>query len=252
MTAKKGMVFIGTSGFHYKHWVGTYYPKKTKPEDYFKFYLQDFSTVELNNPFYHLPTLQTFIQWKKQTPKEFIFSVKASRYITHNKKLKDPEEPLHNFLANASGLKEKLGPVLFQLPPGWKFNGERLNAFLEQLPKRYRFVFEFRNPTWYNQEAFDMLRKYKAAFCIYELAGHSSPLEVTSDFVYIRLHGPGEQKYQGSYSRQTLQAWAQRIKKWSKEGKDVYCYFDNDQAGYAAFNAIQLSELLPDQVLKAI
>lgn len=241
---KKGKAFIGTSGFHYKHWVGTYYPDKTKPVDYLKHYLEDFKTVELNNPFYHLPPKETFTGWRKKTPKDFIFSVKASRYITHNKKLKEPQEALDNFFSNASGLKEKLGPVLFQLLPGWKFNEERLDAFLKILPKGYRYTFEFRNHTWYNEKAFDLLKKYKIAFCIYELAGHMTPIEVTANFIYIRLHGPTENKYQGSYSDKTLKEWAQRIKEWNKEGKDVYCYFDNDQAGYAAFNAKKLSELI--------
>jgi uncharacterized protein YecE (DUF72 family) len=242
--AKKGKAFIGTSGFHYKHWVGTYYPEKTKSKDFMEFFLKDFRTVELNNPFYHLPPKETFKQWRKQTPKDFIFSVKASRYITHNKKLKDPEEALNYFLANANGLKEKLGPILFQLPPGWKANEERLHSFLKILPKGYRYTFEFRNPTWYNEETLGLLKKYNAAFCIYQLAGHMSPIEVTADFIYIRLHGPTENKYQGSYPDKTLKEWALQIKKWNQQGKDVYCYFDNDQAGYAAFNAKKLKELI--------
>lgn len=249
---KKGKSFIGTSGFHYKHWIGTYYPEKTKPENFMGFYLKDFKTVELNNPFYHLPTKQTFLNWRKQTPKDFIFSVKASRYITHNKKLKDPQEPLANFLENAAGLKEKLGPVLFQLPPGWKFNEERLASFLSVLPKGLRTTFEFRNESWYNTQTFNLLREHNVAFCIYELARHSSPIEMTADFVYIRLHGPTEHKYQGSYPDKTLKEWALRIKSWNEEGKDVYCYFDNDQAGYAAFNARKLTQLISPQIVKSI
>jgi uncharacterized protein YecE (DUF72 family) len=249
---KKGKSLIGTSGFHYKHWIGTYYPEKTKPENFMEFYLKDFKTVELNNPFYHLPTKQTFSNWHKQTPKDFIFSVKASRYITHNKKLKDPQEPLANFLENAEGLKEKLGPILFQLPPGWKFNEERLASFLSVLPKGLRATFEFRNESWYNDQTFSLLREHNIAFCIYELAKHTSPMEMTADFVYIRLHGPTEHKYQGSYPDRTLKEWAVRIKNWNEEGKDVYCYFDNDQAGYAAFNARKLTQLISPQIVKAI
>jgi uncharacterized protein YecE (DUF72 family) len=240
---RKGKVYIGTSGWHYKHWVGPFYPEKTKPKEFMKFYLQYFKTVELNNPFYHLPSKETFIQWRKQTPKDFLFSVKASRYITHNKKLKDAGESLDFFLKNVTGLKEKLGPILFQLPPSWKFNEERFEKFLKILSKTYRFTFEFRNHTWYNDRAIELLKKYKVAFCIYELAGHISPLEVTANFVYIRLHGPGG-KYQGSYDNKTLKKWAERINSWSKDGKDIYCYFDNDQAGYAAFNAEKLLQLI--------
>ena len=242
--AKKGKAFIGTSGFHYKHWVGTYYPENTKPKDFMKNFLKDYKTVELNNPFYHLPPKQTFLYWRKQTPEDFLFSVKASRYITHQKKLKDCQEPLDYFLTNVDGLKEKLGPVLFQLPPGWKYNEERFDSFLKILPKGYRFTFEFRNDSWYNESAIAMLKKRNCAFCIYELAGHMSPIEITADFIYIRLHGPGKEKYQGSYPDKTLKKWADNIKDWKKEGKDVYCYFDNDQYGYAAFNGIKLWELI--------
>ncbi|MBX9853452.1 MAG: DUF72 domain-containing protein [Cytophagaceae bacterium] len=242
--AKKGKAFIGTSGFHYKHWVGTYYPENTKPKDFMKNFLKDYRTVELNNPFYHLPPKQTFLNWRKQTPEDFLFSVKASRYITHQKKLKDCQEPLDYFLTNVNALKEKLGPILFQLPPGWKYNEERFESFLKILPKGYRFTFEFRNQSWYNESATGLLKKRNCAFCIYELAGHMSPMEVTADFIYVRLHGPGKEKYQGSYSDKALKKWAEQIKEWKKEGKDVYCYFDNDQYGYAAFNGIKLWELI--------
>lgn len=250
--AGKGKSYIGTSGFHYKHWVGTYYPEKTRSENFLKYYQEDFNTVELNNPFYRLPEKQTFINWRKQTPNDFHFSVKASRYITHNKKLKDPQEALDNFLHHAGGLKEKLGPVLFQLPPAWKFNEERLETFLHALPGQYRFTIEFRNPDWYNKRTIALLKEHNVAFCIYELARHLSPLEVTADFVYVRLHGPGENKYQGSYSEKSLMEWASRIKRWNKAGKDVYCYFDNDQQGFAAFNARTLSKLISPQHVRTV
>lgn len=243
MTRRKGKIHIGTSGWHYKHWVGTFYPAETKPRDFMKFFLEYFRTVELNNPFYHLPPRKNFEGWRNQTPADFIFAVKASRYITHQKKLLEAREPLNLFLSHADGLEEKLGPVLFQLPPGWKVNIERFEAFLKMLPEGYRFTFEFRNPTWYIPEVYELLRAYNAGFCIYHLAGHLSPVETTSDFVYIRLHGPGG-KYQGSYSDKDLAGWGEKIKTWSGQGKDVFCYFDNDQAGYAAFNAQKLEELI--------
>ncbi len=170
--------------------------------------------------------------------------MKASRFITHMKKLKDPKEPLKLMLGNADGLGEKLGPVLFQLPPGWKLNIERFKTFLKALPSGYRFAFEFRNETWYNEEVNELLEKYNCAFCIYQLAGHHSPLTITADFVYLRLHGPTEWKYAGSYDDAALKRWAAQCKKWMKDKRDVYVYFDNDQAGYAAFNAIRLLELM--------
>lgn len=240
---EKRKIYIGTSGWNYKHWIGRFYPEDTKPPDQLIYYLKFFDTVELNNPFYHLPDLSTFKKWKKITPKKFIFAVKGSRYITHMKKLKDTKEAVQIFLKNAKGLGEKLGPILFQLPPGWKVNYERLQDFLNILPARHRYVFEFRNATWYNDRVYELLRKHNCAFCIYELNGHISPREVTADFLYVRLHGPGG-KYQGSYTNVALKQWATQGHQWVKEGKDVYFYFDNDQAGYAAFNAQTLKDLL--------
>jgi uncharacterized protein YecE (DUF72 family) len=240
----KGHIYIGTSGWHYQHWIGTYYPSKTKPSEQLSLYVKDFSTVELNNPFYRLPSRQTFANWRRSVPENFLFSVKASRFITHMKKLKDPAESLSQFLTHASALKEKLGPILFQLPPNWKLNIERLNDFLGALPKKkFRYVFEFRNETWYTPEVFKALEKYNCAFCFYELDHHVSPFKVTADFVYVRLHGPGH-KYQGSYKTSSLKQWQKKGAKWSGEGKDVFIYFDNDQAGYAAFNAKSLSRMI--------
>jgi uncharacterized protein YecE (DUF72 family) len=240
----KGQIRIGTSGWHYKHWLGTFYPEGTKPAGQLPYYLKFFNTVELNNSFYHLPPKNTFANWKAAVPDDFLFVVKASRFITHMKKLKDPAESLVNFMENVQGLDEKLGPILFQLPPGWKINTERLQEFLEKLPAGFRYVFEFRNETWYDEAIYSLLQQHNCAFCIYELAGHMSPLKVTADFVYLRLHGPGENKYQGSYSNETLNEWASQCKEWAQEGKDVFVYFDNDEKGYAAFNAQKMLEMV--------
>lgn len=241
--AKKSCIHIGTSGWHYKHWKGTFYPEDIKEKDQLSAYIKTFSTVELNNSFYHMPETGTFIQWRKSVPDDFIFAVKGSRYITHMKKLKESTQALHTLLKNASGLKEKLGPVLFQLPPGWKVNTDRLEDFLKHLPEQFRFVIEFRNATWYTEEVYALLRKYNCAFCIYELDRHMSPMEITADFVYIRLHGP-EGKYQGSYSNRQLRSWTKRCTSWQQDNKDVFIYFDNDQEGYAAFNAATLQEMV--------
>ena len=239
----KGKIHIGTSGWHYKHWVGTFYPAGTKDSEQLAYYIKFFKTVELNSPFYHLPPPKTLEGWKKFVPPDFIFAVKASRYITHVKKLNVEKDSLRLFFNSASKLKEKLGPVLLQLPPRWKLNIERLDAFLRKLPKKHRYTFEFRDPSWYKDEVYKLLSKYNCAFCIYELGGHFSPVVTTTDFVYIRLHGPDE-KYSGSYSNKILKKWAQLFERWTKDGKDVYVYFDNDQAGYAAFNAQALLSLL--------
>jgi len=240
---KWGNVFIGTSGWHYKHWKGTFYPGDIKDSEQLSYFIQKFKTVELNNSFYRLPAIETFRNWYQATPHDFIFSVKGSRYISHLKKLILDKQAVDEFLDHVAHLKEKLGPILFQLPPRWEVNVERLSTFVSYLPKNQRFTFEFRNPTWYTEDIYQVLRQHHCAFCIYELAGHQSPEMVTADFIYIRLHGPGN-KYQGNYTDKSLKNWAKECKCWQREGKDVYVYFDNDQAGYAAFNAQRLIELL--------
>lgn len=240
---RKGKLHIATSGWSYKHWIGKFYPSALKAEEQFDYYLTFFDTVEINNSFYRLPSREIFLKWKTETPSAFQFSIKASRYITHMKKLKDTEQGLDTFLSNAQALDDKLSTVLFQLPPTWKVNQERLHDFLKTLPKDVRFVFEFRNPSWYTIEVYSLLRAYNCAFCIYDLAGHQSPMELTANFAYVRLHGPGE-KYQGSYSDAALRTWATRILQWQDQGKDVYAYFDNDQEAFAVFNALTLKDLL--------
>jgi uncharacterized protein YecE (DUF72 family) len=159
------------------------------------------------------------------------------------KKLNVDRNSLRKFFGRAAKLGEKLGPVLFQLPPKWKINRERLDEFIKRLPVGYQYTFEFRDQTWYDPSVYKILEKRKCAFCIYELAGHLSPLKVTAHFVYIRLHGPGN-KYQGSYPDAALWKWARRIQNWLKERKSVYVYFDNDQLGYAALNAQKLLTIL--------
>ena len=235
---------IGTSGYHYKHWVGRYYPAGIKSSEMLAHYLRDFDTVELNNTFYQLPDESTFDSWRKNTPHDFLFAVKGSRFITHMIKLKDARRGLTNFMPRAERLRWKLGPVLWQLPPGWKVNVERLEEFLSLLPKGHDYTFELRNETWMTEEVYAVLRKYNAAFCIYELAGYMSPMEVTADWTYIRLHGPTHFKYQGSYSDAQLAEWADRIRKWSKKMRSIYVYFDNDDSAYAVDNALTLKKML--------
>lgn len=207
------------------------------------FYAERFDTVEINNSFYRLPTSEALKLWCKETPQNFCFAVKASRYITHNKKLRDPKESTNKFMHQIRKLGKKLGPILFQLPPGWKLNVERLGEFLTVLPRKHRYTIECRNPTWNVPEVFATLRRHNAAYCIFELAGFQSPMEITADFAYVRLHGPGN-KYQGSYSDEQLAAWARQIQAWRKELKHVFIYFDNDQAGFAAQNALRLKQML--------
>lgn len=236
-------VRIGTSGWHYKHWIGTYYPPKTAASKMLAYYYEQFDTVELNNTFYRLPTRTALENWRDSTPEGFCFAAKGSRFLTHMKKLKDPEQGLDRFFTAIDILEQKLGPILWQLPPNWALDVERLTHFLKALPTHHRYAFEFRNATWNVQEIYDLLARHRAGYCIYDLAGFQSPIEVTTDLVYVRLHGPGG-KYQGSYSEGALAEWAHRVGKWRQEGRAVYVYFDNDQAGYAAHNALTLKNLL--------
>ncbi len=226
-------VRIGTSGWHYKHWRGPFYPEKFPASRMFDFYAERFDTVELNNTFYRLPPVTGVNHWRESAPANFRFAVKGSRYLTHMKKLKDPEPGIEKFFERVDLLGDKLGPVIFQLPPFWDADPGRLDAFLQALPRGKRYSVELRNPTWLNSVVYDVLRRHNAAFCIFEIDRFFSGIEITADFTYIRLHGPGG-KYQGSYSKDVLQEWANRILKWRKELRAVYIYFDNDQAGFAA------------------
>jgi uncharacterized protein YecE (DUF72 family) len=235
---------IGTSGYHYKHWVGPFYIPKTPPARMLEFYARHFDTLELNNSFYRLPSPEAFEEWRDATPRNFVFAVKASRYITHQKKLKAPENAIENMVPRAEHLGKKLGPFLFQLPPHWKSDPGRLLGLLSILPRRHRYAFEFRDPSWIGPQVYRILQKFNAALCIYQLAGYHAPLEITADFAYVRLHGPAAGKYQGSYDDERLSWWARWIELQARKLKAIYMYFDNDQAGYAAKNALRLKEMV--------
>jgi uncharacterized protein YecE (DUF72 family) len=236
-------IHIGTSGWHYDHWVGPFYSPDLAADDFLAYYAKHLSTVEINSTFYGLPEVETLRHWRESTPPGFLFAVKASRYITHMKKLRDPREPVSNFLERVDTLADRLGPILFQLPPRWHLNIERLELFLESLPKGYRYAFEFRDPSWLEPQTYDALRQYGAAFCVYDLAGQLTPKEITTDWIYVRLHGP-DGAYQGLYDVQALSGWAGAFSTWAAQGKEAYCYFDNDQFGYAVKNALALQAML--------
>lgn len=240
----KGSIHIGTSGWSYRHWMGgVFYPETLKAADQLPWYAERFDTVELDGTFYRLPKRETFATWCRKTPDGFRFALKANRYITHMKKLKDPEQSLDRMLAAIGGLGDKLGPVLFQLPPSWKIDLDRLQAFLSALPKRRGYAFEFRHESWFDDRVYAALERHAAAFCIYHLAGRQSPFVVSAPLVYIRLHGP-DGAYAGSYHGNTLRSWARRIADWQASGHDVWCFFDNDQNAYAPKNALQLKAQL--------
>jgi uncharacterized protein YecE (DUF72 family) len=236
-------IHIGTSGWCYDHWKGPFYPEDLAGERMLACYAEHFRTTEINTSFYHLPAPATLRLWHDATPADFLFAAKASRYITHMKKLKDPAQGVSIFLQRMRLLGDKLGPILFQLPPHWRFNRERLSTFLDALSGEFRYAFEFRDRSWLNGETVELLSAHAAAFCIYELDGFLTPKAITSDMVYVRLHGPAG-PYQGSYDEQCLSGWAGDFTRWAAQGRAVYCYFDNDDRGYAARNALRLQSLL--------
>jgi uncharacterized protein YecE (DUF72 family) len=243
MARRSGRILIGTSGWSYPHWRGPFYPRGLRHASRLAYYAERFDSVEINSTFYRLPERKTLRTWHDAVPGGFIFAVKASRFITHRKKLNAPAPALGSFFRRIEALGEKLGPVLFQLPPRWRCNRERLESFLGLLSRDFRYAFEFRDASWLTQEVYDLLARRDAALCIYELAGYRAPTVATSSLVYVRLHGP-EGPYQGRYDRRALAGWAKTIRAWSAEGRSVCCYFDNDQLGYAAINALELSHLV--------
>ena len=233
---------VGTCGWHYPHWRGPFYPPQLAPEEWLRFYARHFSTVEVNNSFYRLPDLQTVRAWTADAPPAFRFAIKASRYITHMKKLAAPGRSLERFVRVVDAFGSRRGPMLFQLPPHWHCDPQRLARFLRALPRRLRCAFELRDPSWHDPEIYDLLHRHRAAFCIWELAGFRAPIQLTTDYAYVRLHGP-DAAYGGCYSRCRLTEWAERIRSWSGIS-DVYVYFDNDESAYAVRNALELKAIL--------
>lgn len=237
-------IHIGTSGFSYHHWHnGVFYPKDLKSGKELEYYVSQFDTVEINSSFYHLPSQKCFSGWYSRTPKAFVFSVKGSRFISHRKRLKDCQEPLKLFLERVGELKEKLGPILFQFSPTWEMNYGRLSDFLNLLPKDKRFTLEFRNPTWFNEKVFQLLKDFYVALTFSDTPNYPYVEGLTADFVYARLHGH-EILYGSNYTPQQLKGWSEKTRGWTKGGLDVYIYFDNDAYGFAPKNALYLKKLL--------
>lgn len=246
MKLDNSIIKIGTSGWSYAHWDKVFYPEELEQKAHLAFYASFFNTVEINTTFYHLPLENVVKNWRLQVPKNFIFSVKASRFITHNKRLIDCEEAIDRFYERIFLLQEKLGPILFQLPPSFAKNAQRLQDFLSLLTKKQQHAIEFRHPSWFDDETYRILRKYQIALCISDLNGNCSPLITTSNFVYIRLHGP-KKAYTGRYSPAALTAWKQRLLTWKEEGKEVYIYFDNDDKSYAVKDGLKLRERMNNE-----
>ncbi|MBV8685050.1 MAG: DUF72 domain-containing protein [Caulobacteraceae bacterium] len=242
-----GDLRIGTSGWSYAHWRGRFYPSGLPSKAWLACYAERFDTVELNGTFYRMPKEPAVAGWREGSPAGFLFAWKASRYITQAKRLKDAAEPLAYVLDRAGGLKEKLGPILFQLPPQMRRDDERLAEFLSLLPRTHRFTVEFRRPDWYVPEVMRLLADHSVALCVSDHHDAPAPAEATAPFVYLRLHGPGG-RYCGRYPDKEIVAWAGRVAAWRAEGRDVFAYFDNDIEGAAPLDA----EALRAQVLSGV
>jgi uncharacterized protein YecE (DUF72 family) len=233
-------ILIGTSGWHYASWKGPFYPRTLTLKERLRFYATQFRTAELNGVFYRTPSTEAVKAWREQTPAGFVFAWKASKFITHWKRLSDRSQNSLDLLEERlSLLGEKAGPVLFQLPPQFALNYDRLASFVRLLGPRRRYAFEFRHPSWYAPRVLRLLSDENIALCLSDHADAPSPWKRTADFVYIRGHGPGG-RYKGRYPAATLHAWAEKARRWRRRGYDVFIYFDNDQKSAAPLDARRL------------
>ena len=241
-------IYIGTSGWVYKEWANDFY-RGLKPKEHFAFYVTQFPTVEINATFYRMPTLNMVHDWRDKAPKEFIFAVKGSRFITHIKRLNNLERSVTNFISRIKPMKEKLGPLLWQLPPNFKKDLPRLGKFLKRLPKNFFHAIEFRHPDWMADDTFELLRRHNAA-CV-NISSQRMPqnFSVTADFVYTRFHGL-EGGARHDYTREELQPWADHFCDQAGAGRDVFAYFNNDLNVRAPNNARLLMEMCGDWVAK--
>jgi uncharacterized protein YecE (DUF72 family) len=236
-------VRIGCSGWVYKHWRGLFYPEALAQKRWFEFYASEFDTVEINNSFYRLPPASTFEKWREQAPPRFCYAVKANRFLTQAKKLLDCEEPLERMMTATRHLGDRLGPMLYQLPPSMKIDLERLESFLKLLPSDVSNVFEFRNKSWYVENVLALLDRYAAGFVAHDMKGLKSPRWASGRTAYVRFHG-GVGKYWGRYPDEALLGWADWIIAQARSGRSVWCYFNNDIMGHAIEDARTLRSMV--------
>ena len=236
-------VRIGCSGWIYKHWRGLFYPEKLAVKRWFEFYASEFDTVEINNSFYRLPKPETFEAWRDQAPPGFCYAVKANRFLTQSKKLKECEEPISRQMLSFYALRPALGPILYQLPPRFKANLERLESFLQLVPKDVTNVFEFREPSWYTDDVFALLDRYGASFCAHDMPGSRSPRTAIGPIAYLRFHG-GISKYWGRYTDEALLEWTDWIAAQVRAGRPVWAYFNNDPEAHAIHDAQTLRSMV--------
>ncbi len=238
-----GRIRIGTSGWAYPHWRGLFYPPDIRAGQELSWYCESFDSVEVNLSFYRLPLPRLLATWHDTTPADFTFAMKAGRYITHRLKLRQAAEALVNHIRRAVLLRTKLGPTLFQLPPSLRCDTGVLAAFLALLPGPLRFAFEFRHPSWFCDEVYQLLAQHRCALAIADAPDYPIAFEVTAEFVYVRLHGHTA-LYQSAYSEGELEEWARRAREWASTGRDVYIYFNNDFLARAPRDALRLRAIL--------
>ena len=237
---------IGCSGWQYKHWRGDFYPHDLPQNRWFEHYARVFDTVEINNSFYRLPEAETFANWGNRAPMRFIFAVKASRFLTHMKKLPEPAAPIERLFSRMRARGRHRGPGLYQLPPGWKLDRERLEHFLQALPRGIRHVLEFREPSWYADDVLRLLDRHRVALCLHDMPGSATGRERVGPFVYVRFHG-ATGKYGGSYPDDRLRSWADWLAAQRRAGTETYAYFNNEVGGHAPRNALTLRSFLEEQ-----
>jgi uncharacterized protein YecE (DUF72 family) len=238
---------IGCSGWNYKHWRERFYPKDLPVRSWFAFYAEHFDTVEINNSFYRLPTRETFAKWRDQAPAGFCYAVKANRFLTQAKKLKDCDEPLARMMAPMRQLGDRLGPILYQLPPRFRINLDRLESFLKLLPRDVVSVFEFRDKSWLTAETLVLLDRHGASFCAHDMPGLATERWAAGPIAYVRFHG-GVGKYWGRYSDEALMSWTDWIVDQARSGRPAWCYFNNDIDGHAIHDAQTLKAMVAQAV----
>jgi uncharacterized protein YecE (DUF72 family) len=234
---------IGCSGWNYRHWRGLFYPAGLPQRRWFEYYAEHFDTVEINNSFYRLPKAETFEKWRAQAPPGFCYAVKANRFLTQAKKLKDCAEPLHRMMAPFRALGDRLGPILYQLPPRFRINLERLEDFLKLAPADIVNVFEFRDRSWYTDETFALLDRYRASFCVHDMPVAASERIAVGSIAYVRFHG-GAGKYWGRYPDENLLSWTDWMVAQAKAGRPVWAYFNNDIDAHAIHDAQTLKAMV--------
>jgi uncharacterized protein YecE (DUF72 family) len=229
-------VLIGTSGWQYRHWRETFYPRGLRQADWLQYYAERFLTVEVNNAFYRLPEAATFGRWASGTPDDFVVTVKASRFLTHIRRLREPEGPVALLLERARSLGAKLGPVLLQLPPNLRAEPERLETTLAAFPPDVRVTVEFRHESWFTDEVRGILERHGAALCLADRKGVASPLWRTAEWTYLRMH-EGRARPHPCYGREARERWAERLAEGWGPAADVYVYFNNDGCACALRDA---------------